>query len=128
MRNTNYNNTFIAVAEDCKKSTGTIPPKKTPPTVAQLTYDIISQNPYKYTSNEILLEIHRQRNEGATLQDYSRNRQACFRCSPLSKTYGWGFHFDTHWKVAIYCLASQQYQQFLNDSGVKQKTAFSSKR
>jgi hypothetical protein len=127
MRTTNYNNTFIAVAESCKKVIGTIPPQKIPPTVAQLTYDTIIENPYKYTSDEILLNISRQRNGDVTLQEYNRKSQACLRCSPLSQTYGWGFHFDDDWKVAIYGMESQEYHRLLNDTGIKQRRAFSTR-
>lgn len=127
MRTTNYNNTFIAIAESCKKSIGTVPPQKTPPTVAQLSYDMISKNPYQYTSDEILLSLHQQRNSSLILQDYYRKNQACLRCSPLAKTYGWGFHFDEDWKVAIYGVESQEYQRLLADAGIKQRRAFSSK-
>jgi hypothetical protein len=127
MKTTNYNNTFIAVAESGKKTVGTIPPQKTPPTIAQLSYDIISQNPYQYTSDEILLAIYRQRHGDVSMQDYNRKNQACLRCSPLAKTYGWGFHFAEDWKVAIYGVESAEYQRLLNDTGIKQRRAFSSK-
>ncbi|MGS2718024.1 DUF6157 family protein [Eionea flava] len=128
MRTTNYHNTFVAVAENCRKMVGTVPPKKTPPTVAQLTFDIVSQNPYQYSSDEILLQVHRQRNDDFSLEDYQRKSQACFRCSPLSKTYGWGFHFNGDWKVAIYGMESQEYHRLLHDTNIKQRRAFSSKK
>jgi hypothetical protein len=127
MRTTNYNNTLIAVAESCKKTEGTIPPSKTPPTVAQLTYDLISKNPYQYTSDEILLAIYRERHGDFSMQEYNRKNQACFRCSPLAKNYGWGFHFNSEWKVAIYGMESEQYNHLLSDTEVTQRRAFSSK-
>ena len=127
MKTSNYHNTFIPVAETCKKNIGTIPPAKEPATVAELTYNIISKNPYQYTSDEIQLAIHRQRNGDDTLQNFNRKSQACFRCSPLSQTYGWGFHFDDDWKVAIYGMETQEYHRLLSDGSIKQRRAYSSK-
>lgn len=127
MRTTNYHNTFISVAESCQKTQGTIPPHKNPPTVAQLTYEALSNNPYRYTSDELLLMIHRQRNADFTLHDYQRKSQACLRCSALSKTYGWGFHFNDDWKVAIYSMESDEYYRLLNDPSLQQSRAFSSR-
>ena len=133
MRTTNYRNTFISVADSCKKTVGTVPPQKTPPTIAQRKYAIISEHPYQYTSDEILLEIHRQRSGGEVdITTYNNTSQACFRCSPLAKTYGWGFHFNDDWKVAIYGVESEEYQRLLRESeagsGLKERRAFSVKR
>ncbi len=127
MKSTNYYNTFIAVAEQCKKTVGTVPLKKIPPTVANIKYELISQNPYRYTSDEVLSDIYFQRHPDATSSDYLQVNQACFRCSPLAKYYGWGFHFDIDGRVALYGMDSQEYQEFLDNGDITQKAAFSSK-
>ncbi len=128
MKSTNYYNTFISVAEECKRETGTIPTQKSPPTVASLKYELISINPYKYTSDEILFEIYSQRIRTSKITDFDTEKQACFRCSPLAKSYGWGFHFDVDGRVALYGMESVEYQQFLDDGDLKHKAAFSTKR
>ena len=78
MRTTKYHNTFIAVAESSKKIVGIIPPSNPQPTIAQLTYKIVSDNPYQYTSDDILLAVHRQRNGDIGIQEHQRKHQACF--------------------------------------------------
>lgn len=128
MKSTNYTNTFIAVAPDSKKPAGTIPPEKTPPTVARLQYDLLSQNPYQYTSDEALLKIHCQRKGRTDMQEFFAKSQPCFRCSPLTKTYGWGIHCNAEGKMALCGLESQEYQQFLQDEKLTQKAGMASKR
>ena len=127
-KSTNYYNTFISVAGACKRTEGTIPPNKIPPTVARLEYDLIANNPYKYSSDEVLFEIFQKRNPDALTCDFHPEKQACFRCSPLSKSYGWGFHFDEMGKVAIFGMESRKYQVFLDNGEIHHKTAFSSKK
>lgn len=52
---TNYKNTFIEVTEDSLISEAKIPPQKREKTIANLQYEIILKNPYKYTSDDIIL-------------------------------------------------------------------------
>ena len=127
MHSTNYYETFITVADACKRTEGTVPPKKEPATVARMKYDMISQNPYKYTSDDVLWMIHCQRKGKTLIQDFFAKGQACFRCSPLSKSYGWGFHFDKDGKVAVYGMETDEYKNFLSDDSQKKKHAFSKK-
>ena len=60
---TNYFNTFIEVADDTKTNCGTPPPSKDRKTVAEMQYELISKNPYKYTSDDILFQIYADRND-----------------------------------------------------------------
>jgi len=126
MKSTNYYNTFISVAQTCKKTAGTIPPQKTPPTVAQLEYEIITANPYSLTSDEIQFEVYKRRNKNACLEDFAKINHACFRCSSLSQNYGWGFHFNEDGKVALFAVESEDYQHLLDNGEITQKLAFSS--
>ncbi len=128
MKSTNYYNTFISVAESCKRTQGTIPPEKSPQTVARMEYEMIHANPYKFTSDDVLFKIHNERNGATLLQDFFRKGQACFRCSPLPKSYGWGFHFDEEGRVAIIGKETPEYQKFLSDSDIEQKFAYAPKR
>ena len=54
---TNYFNTLIVVAEDIKVVCGVIPSSKTSKTIAEMQYERIIDNPYKYTSDEMLFQI-----------------------------------------------------------------------
>ena len=45
---TNYFDTFIEVADDTKVNYGMQPPSKDKKTVAEMQYEMISKNPYKY--------------------------------------------------------------------------------
>lgn len=131
---TNYFDTFIEVAEDTKVANGTIPPVKDKPTVAEMQYRLISANPYKYTSDDILLMVYAQKNniqkdalEQARADFFSKG-QACLRASPLTKSYGFGIHSNSKGKIALYAMESEEYKNFLNDKAVKKVKAMRSSR
>jgi hypothetical protein len=108
LHTTNYYNTFIEVADDTKAECGTRPPSKDKKTVAEMQYDLIANHPYQYTSDGVLFQVFADRNY-LTQEEYEQAReqffskgQACFRASPLTKTYGFGVHCDSNGKLAIY--------------------------
>jgi hypothetical protein len=117
MHSTNYTNTFITVADDCKTDRATVPPEKQEKSIARLQYAFIHNHPYYYTSDEVLFTIHALRKqvppdmyevERAAL--FSKG-QPCLRASPLGKTYGWGIHYDQESKIALYPRESEAYQR-----------------
>jgi hypothetical protein len=125
MHTTNYTSAFIEVADDCKTETGVIPPQKSEGTVAQIQYDLISQNPYGLTSDDVVFLTHATRKNipSSELQTaraalFSKG-QPCLRASPLPKTYGWGVHFDAESRIAIYSKDSAEYQQLRTDPSLK---------
>lgn len=132
---TNYFNTLIEIADDCPSITGTIPPeKKGSKTIAQLQFELIKNNPYKYTSDDILFLIHAERNN-LNKEDYDEKwlelfskGQACLRTSPLTKRYGWGVHHNQEGKIALYSADSNDYHTFQNDSQITKVKAMRSKR
>lgn len=134
MTTTNYYNTFIEVAEDCPIVTAEVPPlKKDTPSVANLQFDMIMANPYKYTSDEVIFGIYAFRNGivgnlEAERAAFFAKGQACLRASPLSKRYAWGTHHDGEGKVALYSAESVEYQQFASDSALKHTKAMRSKK
>ncbi len=134
MMTTNYYNTFIEIADDCPIAAAEVPPlKKDTPSVANLQFDMIMANPYKYTSDEVIFSIHALRNGIVNNLEEERaaffaKGQACLRASPLSKRYAWGTHHDAEGKVALYPLESVDYQQFINDSTLKHTKAMRSKK
>lgn len=129
---TNYFNTFIEIAEDTNASSAAPPPEKNPPTVAQLQYGIIASNPYKYTSDEVLFQVHAQRKDlareelPAAREAFFSKGQPCLRTSPLAKTYGFGIHCNAAGKVALVKMDSPEYQQFLKDASVQKVKAMRS--
>jgi Family of unknown function (DUF6157) len=134
MHTTNYANTFIEVAEDCKARVGTVPPEKSERTVAQIQYDLISRHPYKFTSDDVIFMAHAEKKqiEPEDLEDaraalFSKG-QACLRASPLGKTYGWGVHANAESKVAIFAHGSEEYQAFARDASLKHLKAMRSSR
>ncbi len=131
---TNYFNTFIEVAEDTKAISSTIPPSKEKRTVADLQYELITKNPYKYTSDDILFQVFADRND-IIESDYKQAReefyskgQPCFRASPLAKTYGFGIHHNNEGKIALFGIESEEYHRFIEDTAVKKVKAMKSKK
>lgn len=131
---TNYFNTFIEVAEDTKTDCGTKPAAKEKKTVAEMQYELIVKNPYKYTSDDILFKVFADRND-LTKAEYKQAReqffskgQACLRASPLTKTYGFGIHFDSDGKIAIYGVETPEYEKYIADKNLKKVKAVRSKR
>jgi uncharacterized protein DUF6157 len=134
MHSTNYYSTFIEVAEDCPIIEAERPPRKGEKTVANVHYDMLAGNPYRYTSDDVIFEAHRQKrriSEDAVPAERARffaKGQACLRSSPLAKRYGWGIHSDSEGKVAIYALGSEEYAMYANDPALKHLKAMRSRR
>ena len=135
MHTTNYINTFISIAEDCPATTAQIPPDKAgEKTIAGLQFEIVKKNPYKYTSDDVLFQVHAIRNEitkgemAKERENFFSKGQACFRSSPLGKRYGWGVHSDEKGRIAIYPMESPEYKKLAKDKGLEQTKAMRSKR
>lgn len=131
---TNYFDTFIEVADDTKADCGTKPPSKNKKTVAESQYELVAENPYKYTSDDILFQVYSDRND-LTKAEYKKAReqffskgQPCFRASPLTKTYGFGIHSDSNGKIALYGMETDEYQKFLADTNTKKVKAMKSNK
>jgi hypothetical protein len=135
MHTTNYINTFISIAEDCPTTISQVPPEKSgEKTIAGLQFEIVKKNPYKYTSDDVLFEVHALRNE-FTKGEMTKERekffskgQPCFRSSPLGKRYGWGVHSDEKGRIAIYAMESPEYKKLAKDKSLEHTKAMRSKR
>lgn len=131
---TNYYNTFIEVAEDCPALSAEIPPQKgEAKTVANLQFELIAENPYKFTSDEVIFKGFALKNELSSNLEQEREAyfskgQACLRASPLTKRYGWGIHHDSEGKVALFPVDSEEYQRFVQDPAIKKVKAMRSSR
>lgn len=134
MHSTNYFDTFIEVAEDTKVESGTKPPTKDKKTVAEMQYEMIANNPYKFTSDDVFFQVFANRKD-LTKAEYKQAReqffskgQPCFRASPLTKTYGFGIHSNSNGKVALVGMETDEYQKFLADEKIKKIKAIKSKK
>lgn len=132
---TNYTNTFIEVAEDCPVAQAEIPsPKGDKKTIARLQFEMIYENPYRYTSDEVIFhsfavknEISKSEVDDAKMEFFSKG-QACMRASALTKRYGFGVHFNEEGKMAVYPVESEEYQKFVADENLKHLKAMRSKK
>lgn len=135
MHTTNYYNTFIAVADDCPINIAEVPPQKgDDKTAANIQFEMIGGDPYKYTSDDILFSVYKMKNKiGENEVEREREKffskgQPCFRSSPLTKRYGWGVHSNAEGKIAIYPVESEEYKKLSNDENLKCVKAMRSKR
>lgn len=127
-------NTFIAIAEDSKNRMGTEPPvREGGPSLARLHFDLLSEHPYELTIDDLNFTVHclktgTDRQDEAARQRFLSKGHPCMRASPLTKTYGFGAHYNHSGKIAIYPADSRAYAKFLQDPEVKVEKAMRSKR
>jgi hypothetical protein len=123
---TNYQNTFIQVADDCPVAAGEVPPAKgDAKTVANIQFDMVLKNPYQYTSDDVVFQVFAHKNdlskseyEAAREQFFSKG-QPCLRASPLTKRYGWGVHHDKDGKIALVGAETAAYKKLSADKTLK---------
>ncbi len=133
---TNYKDTFIEVAEDCPVKSAEIPPQKgDEKTAAVLQFEMVYNNPYKFTSDDVIFQVFAVKNKikgkaqlTSERQKFYSKGQPCMRSSPLTKRYGWGVHNDVDGKVAIYAVESSEYKKFAKDMNLEHTKAMRSKR
>jgi Family of unknown function (DUF6157) len=134
LHSTNYFNTLIEVAEDCPVTVAEVPPQKEEKTIANLHYNMIHDHPYTYTSDDVIFNVHAER-QGIPKEDHNAERkkffskgQPCMRSSALPKRYGWGVHSNEEGKLALVALESAEYKKLATNKMVKQIKAMRSKR
>lgn len=131
---TDYTDTFIEVADDCPEETGVVPPAREPRTVALIHYELIAGEPYGHTSDDVVFAAFAEK-QGLAVPELEERRaeffskgQPCLRSSPLAKRYGWGFHFDSASRVALYAKGSPEYEQYRGDPSLAHLKAMKSRR
>jgi uncharacterized protein DUF6157 len=118
MHSTDYFDTFIAVAEDCVAPGATVPPERTPASVAERTFRLIADSPYRYTSDDVVFTVWADRRaipetgRAAARAEFFATGRPCLRSSDLGKRYGWGIHSDSNGRVALVPLHSDDYARF----------------
>jgi len=134
MSTTNYKNTFLEVADDCPVKKAEMPPEKSEKTIARLQYEMIHDNPYAYTSDDVVFTVFAiKKNISSKLYEQVRAKlfsagQACLRSSPLAKRYGWGIHYNSEEKIALYAVESKEYAGFARDRSIEHIKAMRSKK
>lgn len=119
---TNYYNTFIEIAGDCPAKRGELPPENgEQKSIANRQFELIYENPYKFTSDDVLFMVYAERNEipenelaEARAAFFSKG-QPCFRSSPLTKRYGWGIHSNHEGKIALIGCETPEYKNFIEN-------------
>ena len=129
---TNYTEAFITVSPDSTATAGTTPTKAG--SIAQIRHELLTRQPYHYTSDDLLFEVHALR-QGIAAKDRKPAReaffakpQACLRASPLVKQFGWGLHHDADAKVAAYGVDSEAYRELSVRADLKIVAGMRSKR
>jgi len=132
---TNYKNAFIEVAEDCPAVEGEMPPVKgEAKTVANFQFEMLSKNPYAFTSDEVLFHIYAIKNDlveselKTEREKFFSRGQACLRTSPLAKRYGWGIHHDNEGRIALFGRETDQYEKLQKDNNLQVVKAMRSSR
>lgn len=135
----NYYGTFIQVAPDCPVNAGIVPVQRgAKKTVPVLEYELLTGNPYGYTQEEVLFTVYAERlglpadelasRRGELWAEFFAQSRACLRASSLPKRYGWGIHFDSEGRIALYPMESDEYQRLAGDAALTQLLAMRSKR
>lgn len=131
---TNYKNTFIAVADDCPATRAEIPPSREEKTLANLQFEMVFENPYQYTSDDVLFHCYATKNGlrkselKQAREEFFSKGQACFRASPLTKRYGFGVHNNDEGKIALYGVETPEYKKLSKDKNLEVVKAMRSKR
>lgn len=135
-------NTFVLASPDCPVEYGIPPAVKegAKPSVHALQYELLIKEPYRYTLDDLIYEVH-VRHKGIPTDELTRDgvriRQEllakshpCMRASMLPKRYGWGVHYDADGRLALYGMETEAYSRFAakEDPGVKVEYAMRNKR
>lgn len=127
---TNYSDTLIEIANDYQGVIAKVPTARgEKKTVAQQQYELLINNPYQLTSDDLLFKVYAERNEIETSDlesarfSFFSKPQACLRASPLTKSHGFGIHADRSGKIALYPVESAEYQSLQLRDDVKKVRA-----
>lgn len=128
-------NAFVVIADDSGATVGTIPPLKgETPTLARRQYDLLINHPYAYDLDGFNFAIHCQKNGWSDAEceahraEFFSKSHPCLRASPLTKTYGFGAHYNSAGKIAIYPVDSRAYGKLANDPANTVEMAMRGKR
>lgn len=127
--------TFITCADDSNAVMGCVPPARDGErTIARLHYDLLSEHPYEFDLDSFNFEVYCLKNHiapehrDAHRAEFFAKGHPCMRASPLTKTYGFGAHYDGAGRIAIYPVDSKAYAKFVADEGIRKEPAMRTRR
>lgn len=134
-----YTDTLIQIAPDSAVTNSVMPVAKgDKKTIHLIQYELLSQHPYQLTHEDLVYEVYvRQKGlsddelaaRGVEIRaELLSKEHPCLRASALTKKYGWGAHYNSEGKIALYPVESSEYQQFCEDGATKLLKAMRSKR
>ncbi|HMO39816.1 MAG TPA: DUF6157 family protein [Saprospiraceae bacterium] len=122
----NYFNTLIEVSLNSDKTQGLVPNSNNDKhAIARLQYDIIYNDAYKYTSDEVISKLHTIRNKinqkdyTETQEEFFNKGRRCLRTSPLCKNYGFGIHANKEGKITLIGVETDEYKRLAKDMTIK---------
>lgn len=135
-------NAFVLVSPDCPVEHAIEPTAKpgSKPTLHGIQYRLLTERPYYYDLDELILETHIRHKLPEERVDEARRaeiREAlfrkshpCMRASALPKKYGYGVHYDANGKIALFPMESETYRSFAESGreGVKVEYAMRNKK
>ncbi len=133
MTTTNYANTLIEPAEDCKAVAPTVPTARGgKPTVATMQFEMLAGRPYQYDSDDVLFTVWAIRKglepDDELRAEYFSKGQPCFRASPLTKQFGWSVHSNAEGRIALVETGSDEHRRLLANTSIKKIRAMRNSR
>ncbi|OGU11433.1 MAG: hypothetical protein A2075_22730 [Geobacteraceae bacterium GWC2_58_44] len=114
---------LIEVAEDSPATSSVIPSDGTPKTIARVKYEVLTENPYRYTEREFFKVVHfdiRGRRD-LKIESYNIKRAA------LVRQFGWGIHRSVNGTLALIPMESPRYKELQGMVAVKKTKAYRTK-
>ena len=111
------------------------PPGRRGRSVAEVQYELLATEPFRWTENEVLFESWWRRQDAAASASAAEKERAravwlegsrpCLRASPLPQRYGWGLLFDEDDRVALCGVESDEYRALAaGEGGVEVQRSF----
>ena len=101
------NEELIEVAEDCHVTCAAIPPDSRQKTIARIGYEVLIENPYRYTEREFFKVVHFDIRDRLDLKIDTYN----IKRSLIVKQYGWGIHRASNGTLALIPMESERYKE-----------------
>lgn len=120
--------TFVQVAQDCPVTVGVIPTTKpkAKPSIHAIQYDLLSASPYRFTLEDLIYEVHIRHKDIPREQvelhgdriraELFQKSHPCMRASMLPKKFGWGVHYDSDGRLALYGMETEKYREFVAET------------
>ena len=126
-----YRETIITPAADCKATTATPPPDKSPPSKARIEYDLLMAEPATHAHDSFNFTVYAAQCTHKGTAPVSRDQwlskgRPCMRASPLTKTYGWHAYYDANGRITL--LDDADAARMITSDGVQTRPAMRNKK